>query len=824
MAPKHEAAVSALERLYVATGQFAPLLAIYDKKLELAKSKSEQLDIRFKLAGLYEDEIKSPDEGRRALPGHPEGATRPRPLRCRPWIGCTRASNAGRIWRRRSIARSSSVASRGWSPSSSSVTAALHEEYLKDPDTAVMSFREALALVPDHAGAREALQVYLKDPERQTAAVEVLEPIYEQTFDLPRLVEVQQIKLAGEKNVGKRVALLLRVGGLQQNLGDPDGAWDAYAQAFAEDPTSADAREALEGLANRLDRWPQLVSLYEAALRKKLSSSLERELLLVVAVAYDEKLGKSEKAVEYFRRAQEIVPEDASALEALERLYTRTERWPDLIDTLRKKADLVSDAGEREAIRVRIATVYEEMLASPDDAISAWREVRAENPENAQALRALDRLYLHRGEFPQLADVIQRQLDVVGDDVAGTVELLGRLGALYELKLGEPGAAVETYRRVLELEPDREETIAALNRILPNTTFEMPVAELLEPVYRRRGDYPNLVAVQEVIARHAATPEQKIAILRQIAEAHELGLDAPDRAYDALSRALAEDPLHPELQSQIERLARALGLLGDLVQRYAALVPNVVDGDLKNALYHKVARLWENDLGRDQEAARAYAAALEVSPRDLTAVNALEQIYLRAGDYAQLVGLLLRKAEIVASSSEKKDLYYKAAQLYEEVLENLDKAVEVYRLVLAVDDTDVVALDNLERLSIRLSRWGDLKDIYAKKADLAQDPGDKKRMLFVLGQVYDRELQDAERAIETYTAILDLDPEDYDAAQALDRLFVQAGRWYDLLSILERQTEMARARQAEVSPDRRPSCRKRSSACGSASASCGAST
>jgi len=67
----------------------------------------------------------------------------------------------------------------------------------------------------------------------------------------------------------------------------------------------------------------------------------------------------------------------------------------------------------------------------------------------------------------------------------------------------------------------------------------------------------------------------------------------------------------------------------------------------------------------------------------------------------------------------------------------------------------------------------------------------KKERLFVLGQVYDRELQDAARAIETYTSILDMDPDDLDALQALDRLYLQTERWYDLLNVLERQTELS---------------------------------
>src|SRR3569623_2323591 len=140
----------------------------------------------------------------------------------------------------------------------------------------------------------------------------------------------------------------------------------------------------------------------------------------------------------------------------------------------------------------------------------------------------------------------------------------------------------------------------------------------------------------------------------------------------------------------------------------------------------------EVDLRCDKEAAAAYAAAFDVVPRELTAANALEQIYLRSGDYPQLVTLLQRKAEIVGSISEKKELYYKAAQLDEEVLENLAQAIEVYRLVLATAPADPVALANLERLYIRQSQWNDLKDISAKMAELAPTPAEKKLLLYVL--------------------------------------------------------------------------------------------
>src|SRR5437016_13290872 len=105
----------------------------------------------------------------------------------------------------------------------------------------------------------------------------------------------------------------------------------------------------------------------------------------------------------------------------------------------------------------------------------------------------------------------------------------------------------------------------------------------------------------------------------------------------------------------------------------------------------------------------------------------------------------------------------------------------------------------LGRLHIRLERWEPLKDVYSKKAELATQPDDKKQMLFVLRQVYDRELKDSTRAIETYQTILDLDPQDATAIQALDRLYHATSRWYDLLQILEREVELSSSTGETVS-------------------------
>lgn len=799
LAPESEPAMEALERLYVATERYAELLAIYDRKLELAKTDTAKREVRLKLASVYEDQIRDADKAIQLYGAIlASDGDDPQALRA-----LDRLYQATERWQElaETIERELALAFEDKAASAELKfrLGAISQKHLEDPDAAVVAYSEALSLDPGHDAARAGLEGYLTDKKRAMKAVTALEPIYEVTQDLPRLIEVQRIKLGREKSAPGKVALLMRIGAIEAAQGRVDAAFQAFADAFLEDPASQDARTALEDMASNLDKWEELMVLYtEAHGSQKLDPSLERELLLVIAVTYDEKLGQSEKAVEYFRMAQEIQPEDASALEALERLYTRTERWTDLVEILKKKAELVRSSADRETIHVRIATIWEEMIGNLDEAIVAWQEALGDNPSSVQALRSLDRLFAQKGLDLELADNLQRQLELV-DNPDEVVRLLCRLGQLREQKLEDLGAAVDTYRRLLDLSPGHDETVAAMERILPHRQHEQALAELLEPVYRARGDFARLVQVHEIQVRHAVDPRKKVALLREIATSHEDGLDAPEQAYDALSRALAEDPLDEETQRRVERLARVLDKYDDLVARYGSLVEGLPSDELKNQLYHRIALLAETALGRDDLAAAAYSSALEASPRDLEAANALERLYMRGSDYAHLVQLFLRKLEIVDELAAKKELGLKAAQVYEEVLEAPERAIEVYRQVFSLDETDRSVLDHLERLYVRLSRWSDLKDVYAKKAELASDPIEKKQMLFVLGQVYDRELSNPERAIDTYSAILDLDAEDFEAVQALDRLYAQTERWYDLLTVLERQTELAPSAQEVVS-------------------------
>ena len=136
----------------------------------------------------------------------------------------------------------------------------------------------------------------------------------------------------------------------------------------------------------------------------------------------------------------------------------------------------------------RKTRIHEEMLGQHEEAIATYREVLSNDPENKRALRSLDRLYVGSQSWEDLADNLGQQLALAETDHERT-ELLVRLAELRETRLEEPAAAVETYRQVLELDPHSDEAVTALERLSASEEHELQIAQILEPIYRARGDW-----------------------------------------------------------------------------------------------------------------------------------------------------------------------------------------------------------------------------------------------------------------------------------------------------------------------------------------------
>ncbi len=414
-----------------------------------------------------------------------------------------------------------------------------------------------------------------------------------------------------------------------------------------------------------------------------------------------------------------------------------------------------------------------------------------------RALSALGDLYETQSMWSELADNVTRELDLSEDPQHQTALML-RLASLREQRMGAVEGAIETYREVLQRDPTNEQALTALERLMQNAEHELAIGEILEPLYADMGEFTKLIGVHEIQARHAGSVELKVQLLHTIAELYEVQVGNLDKAVESYARALGEDPASESTQSQLERVALAANQAERLAQIYERQVAEVSDPHIASLLHVKAAQIRENMLNDVQGAIAHYTRVLELDATHLEAASSLERLYQLTEQYDALASIYLVKAKMLNNTDEQKQHFYRAAHIQEEVLEQPLAAVEVFKQVLELDAEDLPSIDKLIELYLRLERWEDLLAMYARKADIVNDPDEKKAIYAEMGSVYERELSDGTRAIDTYQRILEVDPDDRAAIARLDALYVATENWTELMAILEREVDLTSDPHAAV--------------------------
>lgn len=785
---ENERALAALEGLYRASGRFEELLGIYEKRRDLSGDAEEKKQISYEIAKLYETELKNLDRAidtyNAVLEDEPADARALASLdalyrqleRWEPYVDTLRkrieldASEQELIDMKFRLGQTL-------------------EKHTNDAAGALENYREILFLDARHDGAREALESLLGHADLRGEAASILENIYEERGDWSKLLEALDILSEAETDGDRRVALLRKIARISaERTNDHARAFRALASALREQPHLDGTRAEIEDIVETSKSWKELTELYESIAKDLTDAVLARSFWMRSAQIEDRELGLVDEAASGYVHVLSLDPADAEALDALEALFVRTQRWTDLIGVIERRVEQSNDPERREALYVQMARIYDEQLGRPEDAVASYRRVLELDPASPVALSALDALFTRQRMWSDLAENLEAQLALATEDEAQTALML-RLAQLRETSMQQIEQAIEGYRSVLERDVSNAQALEALERLGRDGNHELVIADLLEPLYRQTGDYQKLIGVHEVQVRRADDSTRRVELLHQVAQLHEDAAADLNGAFSTLVRALKEDPSNEVTQQQIDRVARATNRFDDLAQAYRQLAEGLEDPQLASSLFMMSARVYESDLRDVDTAISLYRRVLD-SESQLAAAEALERLFQQTERYKDLSLILQRKAEILDEPADKKDALFQAAAIEEDVLEQPEAAIAVYKSVLAIDEDDVRALDALIKRYLGLSRWQDLLSVYSKKADLVADPEEKKRIYYQVGAVYERELGDVASAIDTYQKVLELDPDDLQALSRLDVLYEQAQDWQELLGVLTRESEM----------------------------------
>src|SRR6185295_3871625 len=173
-----------------------------------------------------------------------------------------------------------------------------------------------------------------------------------------------------------------------------------------------------------------------------------------------------------------------------------------------------------------------------------------------------------------------------------------QVGAVFEHELGKVDKAIDTYARVLELDPD---DLTALGR--------------LDVLYQTAQNWQELLSVLTHEAELCDDPNESISYQYRIAELYEKHLDDVPRAIERYREILTREPSHGPTLSALEGLKSgnleplgaasvydARGACQKLIRVLHVHDRFADDQVSKVDILHRVARLYEDSL-RDPHAA-----------------------------------------------------------------------------------------------------------------------------------------------------------------------------------------------------------------------------
>jgi tetratricopeptide (TPR) repeat protein len=605
-------------------------------------------------------------------------------------------------------------------------------------------------LPPPPDSERRSRRKRRRDPGRTVTvrerSAEFLLKHYESTGLIGDMVRMLEVHVDVARDDAERAQRLRRVVSVRlEQLSDERGAFENLMTLVQLQPGDDGCRRQLGELAERIgarERQAQmLVSLGEASEAGGLRVSLWSE----AAGIYERALGQPDRAIELYQQVLDSAAQDRAAAlaatRALDVLLAAADRSQERCTVLEQRAALETDPVARRDALGQAGQLALQVLGDPRRAVAAWRQRLADDLDDAEALDGVVEALGMAQLWRELIEALQQRAASTPSVEAARADRV-RVAHVFTDQLHEPDRAIEAWRAVREMHGNDRSSFEALRALLYTTERHEELARLLDGEVEEETDPTRRRALHgELGELHRDKTGQMLAALKAFVRAADW-----DRAID-VAAAVRSD---------------------------ADTGRNVCENLLDLAV-----EAWDPSMDESSGPARASAWTIEELSRRLSDL----------GDFAGVVELLLRGAGLRFAPARRRALRQEAAFLCADRLSDPDRAIHIFRGIVAEDPSDAVARGSVARLAALLEARGALAEVAQlweeqAEARLAQGEPDTATALWArAGELSERQLGDTERAIVDHRRGAALGGES--SLEALARIYAARGDLMASAEVLE---------------------------------------
>ncbi len=794
-------AVNSLDRLFVQDERWEDLVELLHRQLEYVETPGDLIPLKLRLGLLYEERL---DDVAGAIDSYEE-VLRTEATNTDAMAALERLlGNEDHRFRVAQILEPIYQTTDDWQKLVVIYDAQL--ESIDDQVRRVEILREISSIHEHRSGdirlAFEAMAKAWREDIIDTEVLQSLEALATKLEDWGRLVTVLQEGIEGSYDYELQASIWLKIARIHEEAeSNPAAAVDAYNKLLEVKEDSEEAIDALERLLPALGRFEELVAI----LRKKAELSPDpldaKDCFYKIAEIQEGTLENTEDAIATLRHLLNIDDADEVAISSLERLYLASEAWTDLVGIYQRKIESLLEADERRTVIFQMAYVYEAKLEEAFEAITSYRSVLDENPDDVEALVALNRLYTNESMWPDLLEIMDRQIELTSEP-SETNNLNYRAGWVLQNEMDELEGAIDRYERVLQDDPTYGDARQALEVLVREEDARAPAARVLEPLYRAAGEWDPLIEVLELRLENEMDPMVKVDLLKKVAELNEEGRTDNRAAFDAYGRAFNEDPSDGEVTGHLERLAQQLSIWEELTGIYETRLEDIYEDDLGRRITMTLARVYEEALGDDAKAIEKYNKALEYSGDEAEPLAALDRLLERTQSWEELGKVLEQEVDAAGDPPVEAALLFRLGNLRRTEFDEQDGAIAAYRDVLDRDqyhEGTLTALEELLEVETCTEQVLDiLEPVYEgaenhervawlawKRLELIEDPFDRAALLERIAELSETRLGDNARAMDAFGHALIQRPDEPRYLEEMERLAEELGRWAEATAVLE---------------------------------------
>lgn len=752
--PSAVIAVQALKRLYYGHRRWRDLIRTLEAEAQLASEPSLKASSLYRAARIHAQHLANRDEAIRLL-------ERARSLQPRdPLILGELARHYEAAEQLQALVETLEALAEASGNETEKLTftqriARLYEEELRDVDQATAWHEKAIALDPTSLSSLQALSL-----------------LYRVRGAWPKLIDMCLQEARYTTDAQRRADSHARAAEIYETKLDAvDDAIEHYQRSLNAMPDHPTAFKALSRLLADVHKPKELIQLYENALDRA-TGTRAVSYLLKIAQLYEDVLGEHALAAQTYKRVLQQDSGHLAAVHAWQRSAARAQRPRELLDALQYEIGLTVERDRLVALLHRAAEVLDEQLDDRDEAIALYRRALEKDPRHVPTLSSLGRLYYAAGRWNDLLDIFGQELKLTSGKTR-RVALLQKMAEISRDGLGSDEEALRYHREAIKIDPGHAPSLQELARQL-----------------RERGNWEELVDVLELQLRNSSTSEVRARAAFLLGQVYEEHLDDRTKAVASYETAISADPGYRPALDALGRVRAEeqdwTHLLADL-ERELKLTE---DRTQRTALFARKAHVLEQQ-DKHRQAIQAWEAVLELDPKHLGALLALEQLHRQVGSWEALCGVYRTQAEVLEDAGGRIAALYELARLLEhQGLGEYSDVVTAYRRVLEIAPTDLGALLELERLAASQRDADLLREVDTLVARSAQDPMVAAAHRARLAELVESESDTA--AIEHFRAAATADPFHIGAARGLTRVAEETDDPSALVDALRREAEVER--------------------------------